>query len=166
MLLAVGDFSAKLRKYPIMPKPKVAIVSVVLIHARVVRSSASCVRNFAMPVRLRAKFTRGSPWLDDSSFMIVYSSQTRPSIFRTRRINSSMDVARNNRDHGKSGGQGYLLERRIWTPSEVLTVPGLLPHSRQLSTLTLNRCKRLSPNSSSCAGASAAAGTSFALRLP
>jgi len=51
MDLAVGDFSSKVRKYPIEPNPNVAIVNVVLIHASVVRSSASAVRNFASVVR-------------------------------------------------------------------------------------------------------------------
>jgi len=59
-LLALGDFSSKVRKNPIVPRPKVAIVIVVLIHTSVVRSSASCVRYLAIPVRSRAKSTRGS----------------------------------------------------------------------------------------------------------
>src|SRR5277367_5216294 len=51
MDLAVGYFSSKVRKNPIEPNPNVAMVNVVLIHASVVRSSASAVRNFANVVR-------------------------------------------------------------------------------------------------------------------
>ncbi len=43
----VADLSRRVRKKPTVPKPKVAKVSVVRIQARVVRSSASWVRNLA-----------------------------------------------------------------------------------------------------------------------
>ena len=45
--MVVADLSRRVRKKPTVPKPKVAKVSVVRIQARVVRSSASWVRNFA-----------------------------------------------------------------------------------------------------------------------
>ncbi len=46
-----GELSRNERKKATMPKPKLAIVSVVRIQASVVRSSASDVRKLAMLVR-------------------------------------------------------------------------------------------------------------------
>ena len=54
MASGVGDCARTERKKPTRPNPKLAMVSVVLIHASVVRSRASPVRNPAMVVRFSA----------------------------------------------------------------------------------------------------------------
>src|SRR5512147_2544121 len=66
MAAGVGDCARTERKKPTRPKPKLAMVSVVLIHASVVRSRASPVRNPAMVVRFWASSARGSVGFDRS----------------------------------------------------------------------------------------------------
>lgn len=69
MAAAVGDCARTERKKPTKPKPKLAMVSVVLIHASVVRSRASPVRNPPMAVRFSASSARGSAGFDRSSLL-------------------------------------------------------------------------------------------------
>jgi hypothetical protein len=67
----VAALSRRVRKKPTVPKPKVAKVSVVRIQARVVRSSASWVQNFAKVVLSLAVTPPAAPGV--KWFMVLFS---------------------------------------------------------------------------------------------
>src|SRR5208337_1492002 len=77
---SLGDGCRIERKNATIPKPKLAMVKVVLIQARVVRSRASWVRKSAMFVRLRARSTRGSVGFVASSSMALPCPASRASL--------------------------------------------------------------------------------------
>ena len=77
------------RKNPTIPKPKVAKVNAVRIQAKVVRSSASEVRNFAKLTRSRAKAVLASSF----TFSVTLSGSCSVVILSSRCLLGSLSAA-------------------------------------------------------------------------